>query len=745
MFLSPDNLPAHLSSALQKCGVLPSDILCATPFDRTEDLKSCHGFVLATKKSYLVIILSDNEAEKPCAFREHSLEVYKAFLVEELLSTSRLLAKKENGDTVHIATTTKAFHRDMGLFSSAVCNILNNEEVVFPEEDNAKFCPKCGKPFPENNPDVCMYCMDKKHLFLRMFGFFSPYKKELFAILLTMVVASCFAILAPYLSAGFFYDQVLEESGAFFGQILLVLGLLIGVKLCSRFADMFNQTVTAIVTGKMEKSLKNTVFSSIERLSMGFFTARQTGGLMTQVNTDASTVFEFFAFVLPRLLYSVISIVLLVIVLFILDPLLALFSLLPIPIFYLCIHLIYKKNAKLNAKSFSAKQKMNSHISDALGGVRVVKSFGNEETESRRFNGKSETSATADFKVSTYNNRSYPTAFIFLHLGNIAALCLGGYFVIMGRMTFGELLTFTALLGYVYGPLYFFSRIATLTANCANAMHRLFTIMDAKPEVFEAENPVFCDTVHGDIAFSHVSFSYEKGKKTIDDISFEIKAGQALGIVGHTGAGKSTLANLLIRLYDPEAGEITIDGISLKNFAFASLRKHIAIVSQETYLFSGTVLDNIRYAKEEASFEEVISAAKQAGAHDFILQMQDGYLTRIGAGFSTLSGGEKQRLSIARAILHQPKILILDEATAAMDTETEQNIQHAITHLSKGKTTITIAHRLSTLKHADFLVVVENGRVVERGTHAELLAQNDGVYHRLYTLQQEALKDAGVA
>jgi ATP-binding cassette subfamily B protein len=241
-----------------------------------------------------------------------------------------------------------------------------------------------------------------------------------------------------------------------------------------------------------------------------------------------------------------------------------------------------------------------------------------------------------------------------------------------------------------------------------------------------------------------VDFSYAKNRKIIDNVSFDIEAGHILGIVGHTGAGKSTLANLLIRLYDCDEGEVLIDGINVKDLSFASLYNNIAIVSQETYLFIGTILENIKYAKPDATYEEVIRAAKCAGAHNFIMKLPDAYHTKIGFGYQDLSGGERQRISIARAILRNPKILILDEATAAMDTETEKLIQTALSTLIQGKTTIMIAHRLSTLRDADKLIVIEHGKVAEQGTHSELLAKEDGVYKKLYTLQAEALKNAGI-
>jgi ATP-binding cassette subfamily B protein len=296
----------------------------------------------------------------------------------------------------------------------------------------------------------------------------------------------------------------------------------------------------------------------------------------------------------------------------------------------------------------------------------------------------------------------------------------------------------------IYSPMYFFADMIDWSASSTNALQRLFEIYDTEPDITEKEDAISPDEIHGDVEFRNVEFSYVKNHKIIDNVSFDVKAGKTLGIVGHTGAGKSTIVNLLMRLYDSDEGEILVDGYNVKELSFRTLYENIAIVSQETFFFIGTILDNIRYAKPEASFEEVVRAAKLSGAHDFIIKLPDAYHTQIGFGFKDLSGGEKQRLSIARAILRDPKILILDEATAAMDTETEKRIQTAITELTKDKTTIMIAHRLSTLRDADELIVIEHGRVAERGTHKELLEIEDGVYKKLFTLQEEALKNAGI-
>jgi ATP-binding cassette subfamily B protein len=407
---------------------------------------------------------------------------------------------------------------------------------------------------------------------------------------------------------------------------------------------------------------------------------------------------------------------------------------------------LFSRMDAFHYRRYTRSRRMNAILSDVLTGMRVVKAFSKEDEEIERFDKSSTRVAQNNKKLSIFNNYSYPLAGIILYLGNIIALGVGGWMVIKGYrgFTYGQLLTFTAYVNMIYSPMYFFSQMVDWSASSSNALQRLFEILDTKPDITEKEDAIELTTMNGSVEFKDVDFSYTKNRKIIDKVSFNVDAGHVLGIVGHTGAGKSTIANLIIRLYDCDEGEVLIDGVNVKDLSFSSLYNNIAIVSQETYLFIGTILENIKYAKPDATYEEVIQAAKCAGAHDFIMRMPDGYNTKIGFGYKDLSGGERQRVSIARAILRDPKILILDEATAAMDTETEKLIQNALSTLTRGKTTIMIAHRLSTLRDADKLIVIERGRVAEEGTHKELLDKEEGVYRKLFTLQQEALKNAGI-
>ena len=753
-----DRIPAQIYAVLADKGVRTEDILLAAYCDRDRNHTPCDTYLFATAEELLVLsglFSRETDTRRRCSakiwneteYTVYSLKSLTGFKIEELISSARFTAEDDNGEPVFLAAMTNFCRTSMIVFKKYIDKIKRDGAFEVDPDDDPKSnrCPKCGSRYPEKNRKICPKCMDKGKLFRRIAGFFLKYKLYLVLSLVSLVCMTALSILASYFSAGFFYREVLEEDGSFYGMIAFVLVLVVGAKLLTTGSTIVNNYMTSIIAAKVNFDLKKTIFGAIERLSLGFFTSRQTGGLMTQINNDSNTIYDFFCNILPYFIINVVKVAVLVVLLLLIDPLLSLLSLMVIPVSFIVMRIGYAKNRKLHAKRYSSQRSMTSFLSDELSGMRVVKAFSKEKEEIERFDARSARLAEADIRRGVFNTFFSPlSGFILYTLGNLVALGVGGWFVIQGRLDYADLMMFTTYMNMIYAPLFFFSEMSEMTADCSNSLQRLFEIMDSQPEVCEAENPVRCDMFQGDVRFDNVSFSYIKNHKVIDNVSFSVEAGRTLGIVGHTGAGKSTLANLLIRLYDPESGTVTIDGTDIKKLAFADLYRNIAIVSQETYLFMGTILENIRYARSDASYDEVIAAARAAGAHDFIVKLPDAYDTKIGFGYKDVSGGERQRLSIARAILRNPKILILDEATAAMDTETERKIQSALTELVKGKTTIMIAHRLSTLRDADSLIVIENGKVAESGTHDELMAR-DGVYHKLYSLQIEALKNAGIA
>jgi ATP-binding cassette subfamily B protein len=385
-----------------------------------------------------------------------------------------------------------------------------------------------------------------------------------------------------------------------------------------------------------------------------------------------------------------------------------------------------------------------SRLSGALNGVlqgtKVVKAFHGENREVGRFNRRiSELSST-----NYYAENSWATFFPFIlftmAVSTIVVWWIGGRGVLESKMTLGELTAFLAYAAMLQGPLMMLQRIIDWSSRALTAAERVFEIMDTPPDIVDSADAVSMPKMKGGVKFTDVHFGYEKAREVLHGINMDIKPGEMIGLVGHSGAGKSTLINLLMRFYDPTQGTVEIDGVDLRKIKLDDFRRQVGVVLQESYLFPGSIKDNIAYGRPDASEIEIMNAAHAANAHDFIVGFPDGYDTYVGERGQRLSGGERQRIAIARAILHNPQILVLDEATASVDTETERMIQEAIENLIEGRTVFAIAHRLSTLRNADRLVVIDDGTVAEIGTHDELLAKPDGIYKKLVDMQMEVNK-----
>ncbi len=606
-----------------------------------------------------------------------------------------------------------------------------------------EYCTICGRKYADKGRKFCPVCVDKVGLMKRLSVFFIEFKSYIFLIFLTVIITTALGLIAPYASTKIFYDEVLNSEGKYYGMVLGIVGVIAGIRLLSMFANMLNGVITAKVSARVVLSLKMTIFKSINRLSLSFFTGRQTGGLMTQINRDADSIYHFLCDGFPYLITNGIQLVAVLIILFCINPILAVYSFITIPIFFFTYRFLHRLFQKLHIRNFMKSITYSSFVSDIITGMRVVKAFSKEESEEKRFEKLNEESEKCGAEVSIKSGKIYPVLGFILKIGVYVVWAVGGIEVMKGEMNYGDFLAFISYIEMAFSPVQSISNISNWWSNSFTALSRLFEIQDSVSDVPETETPIPLESIKGDVEFENVCFSYSKGRDILKNITFNIKAGETVGIVGKTGAGKSTIANLLIRLYDPDSGTIKIDGIDTKDVSAKDLHSSISIVSQETYLFRGTILENIRYAKPDATDEEVIFAAKAAYAHKFIMAYPDGYETMVGFGHKDLSGGERQRISIARAILTNPKILILDEATAAMDTQTEHQIQTALDKVTKNRTTIIIAHRLSTLKNADKIIVIENGKIAEQGKPAKLLSEK-GVYHKLYTLQAEAFRTIGI-
>ena len=568
------------------------------------------------------------------------------------------------------------------------------------------------------------------------------------------IAAALVNLLWPYLTGTVLFDWVLKKNNGILGKfgisgeytlalLLLILAMLIS-KILQKGISLLQGVLMAQVVADTVKDMKQDVFAALGRLSIGFFTSKQTGSLMTRVLSDADRVTNFFLDGFPYIFVHGFTILASFFVMFRLNVKMALVACILLPLLVFMSVRLKPKLWSLFGRRHRAERALNSMVNDNLTGARVVKAFGQQEEENKRFAPVNERLKEAEIRIVKYNNRFTVLYNLVQEISNIWVWIMGVLLLLgTGDIKLGILITFVGYVGQLNGPMNFFSRVFHMWSDSINSAQRMFEIMDAIPDIQEADHPISLKEPRGEISLSHVTFGYETNKPVLKDITLQVAPGEMLGIVGRSGAGKTTLVNLISRLYDVDEGEIRIDGIPVKELSFHDLRRNVAMVSQDTYIFMGTVAENIAYANPEASREDIIMAAMLASAHQFISNMPDGYDTVIGAAGKELSGGEKQRISIARAILANPKILILDEATASVDTETEKAIQNSLNYLVKGRTTLSIAHRLSTLRDADRLVVIEQGKIQEEGTAAKLEEQQ-GIYYKLMKLQTESLALKGL-
>lgn len=493
---------------------------------------------------------------------------------------------------------------------------------------------------------------------------------------------------------------------------------------------------TTILSGKISSSIyKNIVddlYVKIQSLDMEYFSTTKVGELMTKVLNDPANVntfilefFEFLKYVFTAISYLVIAIRI--------DWKLTLGMFIVAPILMTTVKKYSKKLKKSGKERQEATGTLNSKLQETLSGIRVIRAFATEKQEIRNFKKISLELKKVVMKTVGYNAKSNSVSEALNYVMMAILLLFGGYRILRGRVfTTGDFLTIMSAIGSMYTPVRRSANIYNSLSTNIPSIGRIFEILDVVPEIADAPDCVNFEEFKSDITFENVDFSYkDSDEKVLKNINLIAKKGETVALVGNSGGGKSTLVNLIPRFFDVTGGKITIDGVDVKNYKIKSLRKKIGIVPQETFLFGGTILENIRYANQNASVEEVIEAAKMANAHEFIEKLEQGYETEIGERGIKLSGGQKQRISIARAILENPQILILDEATSALDNESEHLVQDALEKLMKGKTTFVIAHRLSTIINSDKIVVIQQGEIREIGTHEELL-DKDGIYKSLY-------------
>lgn len=666
------------------------------------------------------------------------VEELRGARTESLVSGGRLILEMKSGEEVVAITYSETHGRIFGDAAHLIERLAEGEEIDVKLEQPSHRCKNCGKLLPDKD-GVCPSCVNRGQTMLRITQFLGPYKKGAFLLGVYALSATALTLLPPYLQGQIIKN--LESANKDIGFLWGTLGIWLGALILGAFLlIMQNRTMTRLAVN-ISADLRNAVYRAIEFLQVEYFDRKPVGAIASRVTTDTDRVWGFLVDGLPFFITNGLVLLGVLAYLFSVNWVLAICVLIPFPIVAAISMKVWKPISGNFHKVSQKWARVHMHIGETLMGVRVMKAFANEDHEYKKF--KSRNAELRD--AAAYADEQWFTAYGFMSLcatsGVVVNWAVGGWMLYNGTLSLGDFWAVNAYLALVYGPLEYFARINNWFSRAMAGAERIFEILDMTPEAEGGTG--ITHKVEGRVQFDEVRFGYDKSNPIIQRVSFDVKPGEMIGLVGRSGAGKSTTINLVTRFYDPDAGRILVDGVDLREINLHDYRAQIGIVLQEPFLFHGTISENISYGRPGADFNEIVAAARAANAHDFILAKPEGYDTVVGERGARLSGGEKQRISIARAILHNPKILILDEATSSVDVETEKQIQEAIQVLVTGRTTFAIAHRLSTLRHADRLFVMENGRIAEEGSHEELMERR-GIFHELVETQRQASEVMGV-
>ena len=575
-----------------------------------------------------------------------------------------------------------------------------------------------------------------------LYRFVKPYRGLIAVCIVFHMCSTCLGLLMPWVLK-IIIDKAL--GGSDLSLLYVLLGGVVLLYWVRAFFWYTSNYFTHYPVLRMLFDLRVKLFKHLQSLSLRFYQEYRTGKLISNILTDVSVLQGMVSTVIVGMASSMFALVFVTCALVILSPSLSLICLVVLPVVYF-IFSRFKRS--LNKSSMALREHMSevsANLAEVINGIKVVKSFGKERTENRNFTEMLKPSFDMSLDLSMKNVALWIIMDQLSIYSIVTVLGIGGYMVSKGTLTIGELVAFYAYMQMFFGPVVQMTNFAPALSDGSVSAERLLKLMAAVPEIKDKENPIRMAHSKGHVVFDDVGFQYAPNRPVLNSFSLDVTPGLKVALVGPSGSGKSTIASLLMRFFDVNSGKILLDGVDIRDLAIDSLRRNVGIVLQESFLFSGTIEENIRYGKQDATFEEVVEAAKMANAYEFIRDLPHGFKSEVGENGVSLSGGQKQRLAIARAVLHNPAVLILDEATSALDTVSESVVQQALDKLMQGRTTIIIAHRLSTVRNADVIVVLKDGRTVQQGRHEQLL-MDDGVYRELYAMQlkeqKEKVKDA---
>ena len=665
--------------------------------------------------------------------------------LDEALGVDRLIITECEGKR-HELPFSRRYRLEMSRFHQRLQRRIEHDEghdlhIPTGEDDEPEDESEFDKP--------------KRKVLARLLEVAKPYRGRIY-IALALTVASAVLNVLPAFLTKFVIDEAINPlttvglSAQERASALLFWCSAYALAAFAMFASYWGRLKTLSYVGShVAGDLRDRVYRHLHSLSMRYFGKHRVGSLITRVTSDTDRLWDFIVFGSVDFIKNILMMFVAAGFMFWANWQLAMIALIPLPF---VATLTWWKSAvmtRLFSRLWTYWSRLTAVVGDALPGVKVVKAFASEARETARFARRNKEYTDDEYAAVRVWVNLQPVVEGTMMISRVIILVVGGWFIISAGdqpgNTFGTLVMFLTVVGFFHVAIQDLAQKQRMVTRAATSAQRVFEVLDTKPEITSKPAALSPAKIEGRVEFRDVSFSYDGTKPILRHVSLKVEPGQMVGLCGHSGAGKSTFVNLISRFYDVSDGSLMIDGVDVRDYDLGWLRSHVGVVLQDPYLFYGTIADNIRYGKPEASLAEVIESARAANAHDFIVALPDGYDTLVGERGQSLSGGERQRVSIARAILHNPKVLVLDEATSSVDTKTERQIQEALDRLMEGRTTFAIAHRLSTLRNADLIVVLDQGRIVETGTHEQLLAESeastDGHYAKLYKAQADIAAD----
>ena len=729
------SLPAPWRGVVEACLAADENVLAWLEVDLNAQLHFSHGLVVLSGQR----LIAWPDAQSP--WQDWLLHPGMSLQLHDHAGVGRLQLLDGHGQLACWRFTLEqniAALRLIEQFKQRQVGLLSGQPAPPLHE---ALCPKCQAPL-EAGQEECAVCTREEQTppstwtLLRLWRFARPYKHALLAGFLLTLVSTAASLVPPFLTIPLM-DKVLipYQNGTPIDVELvsLLLAGLLGSALLAWGLAWAKTYILALVSERIGADLRTTTYEHLLRLSLEYFGGKRTGDLMSRIGSESDRICVFLSLHLLDFATDVLMITMTAVILFSINHWLALVTLLPLPFIAWMIHIVRDRLRTGFEKIDRVWSEVTNVLADTIPGVRVVKAFAQEKREAERFRAANRHNLAVNDRLNKTWSLFAPTVSLLTEIGLLVVWGFGIWLISENDITVGVLTAFIAYISRFYTRMDSMSRIVSVTQKAAAGAKRIFDILDHVSSVPEPLNPVHLEQVEGRIEMRRIGFRYGN-RAVIRGLDLSIAPGEMIGLVGHSGSGKSTLVNLICRFYDVAEGAIFLDGVDIRRLPVASYRRHIGLVLQEPFLFFGSIADNIAYGKPDASRDEIIAAARAAHAHEFILRLPQGYDSLVGERGQSLSGGERQRISIARALLINPRILILDEATSSVDSTTEQEIQKALDNLVQGRTTIAIAHRLSTLRKADRLVVMDRGQVVEVGNHDDLMAR-EGAYFRLYQAQ----------